>query len=255
MPKILTWVLSICLWSGGALATETLRAAYEDKSLPPYYTGTDGVDPDFPGVSVELLQEAAKAADIELQFVRMPWVRCLKSLELGEVDLTFNSSFKADRMKDGVYPMAGDKPDASRRLATISYALYRLKGSPVAFTGKTITGLGDGPVGASTGYSIVDDLKHMNIKTEEAADTLINFKKLASKRIPAVAAQDVQADVLLAKYPTVEKVMPLLVSKDYFVMASHQAFDGRRAVIERLWAKLAEVREARSAAIYAKYAR
>lgn len=256
MPRLLSWVLCAALWSSGAIAAETIRAAYEDKSLPPYYTGTtEMIDPVAPGVSVELVQEAAKAAGLEIQFVRMPWVRCLKSLQRGDVDVVFNSSFKEDRLESGVYPMAGNKPDSARRLATISYALYRLKGSPVAFTGTSVTGLGDGPVGASSGYSIVDDLKRMGVKTEEAADTMTNFKKLASKRIPAVAAQDVQADTLLTDFPSIEKTSPLLVSKDYFVMASHQFYNNRREVAERLWAKIAEVREQRSAAIYAKYTR
>jgi len=70
-----------------------------------------------------------------------------------------------------------------------------------------------------------------------------------------VAAQDVQGDALLADFPTIEKVTPLLASKDYFVMVSHQFYDSRREVAERLWAKIAEVREARAAAIYAKYVR
>lgn len=256
MLKLLTWIVSVCAWSSGVLAAETIRAAYEDKSLPPYYTGaTEEIDPVAPGVSVELMQEAAKAAGVEIKFVRMPWVRCLKSLQRGEVDVIFNSSFKEDRQDMGVYPMIGGKPDSSRRLATISYALYRLKGSAVAFTGTSITGLGDGPVGASTGYSIIEDLARLGVKTEEAADTMANFKKLASKRIPAVAAQDVQADPLLADFPSIEKVMPLMVSKDYFVMASHQFYAKRQDVAERLWAKIAEVREKRSAAIYAKYSR
>ena len=256
MLRVLCWIMAICAWSSGAFAAEVVRAAFEDKSLPPYYTGTsDVVDPVTPGVSVELLQEAAKAAGIEIKFVRMPWVRCLKSLQRGDVDVIFNSSFKEDRLEIGVYPMVGDKADSTRRIATISYALYRLKGSGVAFTGTSITGLGDGPVGASTGYSIIEDLGRLGVKTEEAADTMANFKKLASKRIPAVAAQDVQAAPLLGEFPTIEKVMPLLVSKDYFVMASHQFYNSRRDVAERLWAKIAEVRETRSAAIYAKYAR
>ena len=256
MLKLLTWIISIWAWSSGAFASEIIRAAYEDKSLPPYYTGaSEGVDPLAPGVSVELMQEAAKAAGVEIRFVRMPWVRCLKSLQRGDVDVIFNSSFKEDRLEIGVYPMAGNKPDSARRLATISYALYRLKGSAVTFTGSTVSGLGDGPVGASSGYSIIEDLARMGVKTEEAADTMANFKKLASKRIPAVAAQDVQADPLLADFPAIEKVMPPLVSKDYFAMASHQFYNSRRDVAERLWTKIAEIRETRGAAIYAKYAR
>jgi polar amino acid transport system substrate-binding protein len=256
MLKLLTWIVSICAWSSGALAAEVIRAAYEDKSLPPYYTGTSEIiDADAPGVSVELMREAAKAAGVEIQFVRMPWVRCLKSLQRGDVDVIFNASFKEDRLEAGVYPMIGNKPDPARRIATISYVLYRLKGTGVAFTGTSITGLGDGPVGASSGYSVIDDLKKMGVKTEEAADIALNFRKLALRRIPAVAALEVQGEALLPDYPSIEKVSPPLVSKDYFVMASHQVYDTRREVVERLWAKIGEVREKRAAAIYAKYTR
>lgn len=243
------------LWSASAQAADVLRAAYEDKAQPPYYLGDSAtVEADRPGVSVELLRMAAKEIGIEVEFVRMPWVRCLKSLQKGEIDATFNSSFKDDRLEFGVYPMAGGKPDASRRIATLTYALYRLKGSPVHWNGKAIEGL-DGPVGVQSGYSIVEDLGRMGVKTEEAQASLTNFKKLASKRIPAVAAQEVNGDAVLAtgEFPGVEKISPPLVTKDYFVMFSHQFYDSKKALAERLWAKLAEVREREVAKLYAKY--
>lgn len=255
MRTIWAGFLSICLWSSAAGAGEVIRAAYEDKSLPPYYMGdTTEVDPVNPGVSIELMREAAKAAGVEIEFIRMPWVRCQKSLQRGEVDAIFNASFKEDRLESGVYPMAGGKPDPVRRIATVSYALYKLKGSAVTWNGTAIGGL-DGPVGAPAGYSVTQDLARLGVKTEEAADTTTNFKKLASKRIPAVATLDVSGDALLAEFPSVEKLTPPLVAKDYFVMVSHQFYDSKRELAERLWTKLAEVREHRAAALYAKYAR
>ncbi|MBC7951011.1 MAG: transporter substrate-binding domain-containing protein [Rhodospirillaceae bacterium] len=245
------------LWTCGAQAAEVLRAAFEDKALPPYYMGdSTEVDADRPGVSIELLRAAAKEAGIEVEFVRMPWVRCQKSLQKGEVDAIFNASFKEDRLEFGVYPMAGAKPDPSRRIATVAYALYRLKDGPVSWDGKIIEGL-DGPVGAQSGYSIIEDLTRMGIKTEEAQASTTNFKKLASKRIPAVAALVVTGDALLAtgEFANVEKVTPPLVTKDYFVMFSHQFYDGKRALAESLWGKLAEVRERDGGKLYAKYSK
>lgn len=247
------WLLLACLWSSGA-AAEVIRAAYEDKSLPPYYMGGSSEIPTAPGVSIEIMRETAKAAGIEIEFVRMPWVRCLKSLQRGDIDVIFNASFKEDRLDSGVYPMVDGKPDPARRIATVAYALYRLKGAPVGWKGQAITGL-DGPVGVPAGYSVVQDLNRMGVKTEEAADTITNFKKLASRRIPAVATLDVSGDALLNEFPTIEKMMPPLVTKDYFVMVSHQLYDSKRALVDRLWTKLAEIRDQRGGAIYAKYAR
>jgi len=253
--RTLLALLFACLLPYGASAAEILRAAYEDKSEPPYYVGDSAeIDQAAPGISVELMRAAAKAAGVEIQFVRMPWVRCLKSLERGEVDAAFNSSFKPERQEFGVYPMADGKPDGSRRIATLTYSLYRVKGSAVTWDGSRLGGL-DGPVGIQAGYSIGEDLARMGVKTEDAADATTNFKKLVSKRIPAVAVHEVNGDTLLSSrnFPSVEKIEPPLVSKSYFVMFSHQFYDSKRALAETLWDKLAEARDRDGAALYAKY--
>jgi len=254
MRALLALILA-CLLPVSAFAAEVIRAAYEDKSEPPYYVGDSAeIDAEAPGISVELMRAAAKAAGVEIQFVRMPWVRCLKSLERGEVDAAFNSSFKPERLQFGVYPMAGDKPDPSRRITTLTYSLYRLKGGSVGWDGSHLVGL-DGPVGVQAGYSIVEDLARIGVKTEDAADATTNFTKLVSKRIPAVAVHEVNGDALLSSrnFPSVEKIEPPLVSKAYYVMFSHQFYDGKRALAETLWAKLAEARDRDGAALFAKY--
>jgi polar amino acid transport system substrate-binding protein len=246
---------ALVLAAPAANAADVLRAAYEDRALPPYYMNTSTeVDANAPGVSIELVREAAAELGMTVEFTRMPWVRCLKSLKQGEVDLVFNASFKADRLEDGVYPMAEGKPDAARRIATVSYALYRLKGSQVSWNGKTVTGL-EGPVGAPSGYSILEDLKSWGVPTEEAADATINFKKLASRRIQAIALLEVSGDSLIKDYPAVEKVAPPLAIKDYFAIFSHQFYDAKRDTAEKFWRKLAEVRDRKAPALYAKYAR
>lgn len=256
MRSLSVWLVGACLFSGSVSAAEVVRAAYEDKPLPPFYMGS-GADPDpvAPGVSVELLREAAAAAGIEIQFVRIPWARCLKSLKSGEIDAIFNASFKEERQEAGVYPMAAGKPDGSRRIANLSYVLYRLKDGPVTWDGKAVGGLDGSPVGIQAGYSVSEDVARLGLKPEESADTITIFKKLASRRIAVVAQLEASGDAALARgdFPAIEKMQPPLVTKDYFLMFSHQFYDSRRATAEKLWAKLAEVREHRAAAITAKY--
>lgn len=258
MRTLMAWLIGVCLLSSGARAADIVRAAYEDKPLPPFYMGSGpDSDPTAPGVSVELLREAAAAAGVEIQFERMPWARCLKSLQRGEVDAIFNASFKEERLEAGVYPMVGGKPDPSRRITTLAYMLYRLKGGPVTWDGKTIGGLGDSPVGAQAGYSVIEDLTRMGVKPEESADTVTNFKKLSSQRIRAVAQLEASGDAALAggDFPAIEKVRQPLVTKDYFLMFSHQYYGANKDAAERLWSKLAEIRDRRSPALFAKYAR
>lgn len=256
MRTLSVWLVGACLLSGSVSAAEVVRAAYEDKPLPPFYMGS-GAEPDpvAPGVSVELLREAAAAAGIEIQFVRIPWARCLKSLKSGEIDAIFNASFKEERQEVGIYPMVGGKPDPARRIANLSYVLYRLKDGPVTWDGKVVGGLDGSPVGIQAGYSVAEDVARLGLKPEESADTVTIFKKLASRRIAMVAQLEVSGDAALGRgdFPAIEKMQPPLVTKDYFLMFSHQFYDSRRATAEKLWAKLAEVRERRAAAITAKY--
>ena len=48
------------------------------------------------------------------------------------------ASLQARATELGNYPMAGDKPDANKRLLTDSYSLYRVKGTPVEWDGKVL---------------------------------------------------------------------------------------------------------------------
>ena len=246
---------AILLTAGSAGAAEVMRIAYEDRAQPPYYIG-DGapVDPVAPGASVDLVKMAAAQAGIEVQFLRMPWTRCLTSLQKGEVDAIFNSSYKEDRLVYGLYPLKGGKPDGARRTTTMSYILYRLKGSPVGWNGSSLTGL-NGAVGAPAGFSIVDDLTKMGVKVEGGPETGANFRKMIAGRLAAVAAQDVSGDALLAsgQFPQVERVEQPLATKDYFMQVSHQYYAAHHDLAERLWSAIGTLRDSKGAELRAKY--
>lgn len=232
-----------------------LRVAYEDKSQFPNYVG-DGPDvPDRPGVSVELVRLAAESLGHQVRLQRWPWSRCLLLLKEGKVDGIFNSSFKTERLENGVYPMKDGKPDAARRITTISYSLYRRIGTPVTWNGKGFDGL-TGTIGAPLGFSIVDDLTKLGVKVEPAPDTTLNLKKLQAGRLIGVAAQDITADQLLAGggFTDLEKVAPPIVQKDYFLMLSHQLVAADPVAAEQIWTRLGELRASETARLAAKYA-
>ncbi len=260
MPNILSRLLPFLLATtivSQAQAGESLRVAYEDKALPPYYIGDSvQVDPVSPGISVELVRMAGEALGIEVQLVRMPWTRCLNLLQKGEVDAIFNASFKEDRLDNGVYPTKAGKPDPARRIATVAYSLYAPSGSAVTWDGKALNGI-SGSVGTPAGYSIGDDLARIGVKVEEAPDTVANFRKLSSGRIAAVATLDTSGDALLAsgQYPRLIKIEPALSTKDYFLMISHQYYAAKRPLAERLWQTIADLREKKGADLRVKYAR
>jgi polar amino acid transport system substrate-binding protein len=239
-----------------AIAATKLVIAYEDKQQFPNYLGNSTeIESTRPGIHVELVRMTAAEIGIELELVRQPWKRALDNLKKGEVDGVFSGSFSKDRMELGVYPMAGDVPDESLRIGTTSYSLYKAKGSLVNWDGKAMSGL-TGSVSAPAGYSIVAELKKMNVPVEESPSTTQDLTLLKAGRVEAVAAQEITADQILkkAEFASIEKVSPPLVTKSYFLIFSHQLMARDPDLAKKFWTVLAKNRAAKADEMAAKYA-
>lgn len=252
----LALVALVALGSTSASAATKLVIAYEDKQQFPNYLGNSSeIPPVNPGMHVELVQMTAAEVGVELELVRVPWKRALDSLKKGEVDGIFSGSFSKARLEIGVYPMAGDQPDEERRIGTTSYSLYRSKGSAVNWDGEAFSGL-TGAVNAPAGYSIVADLKKMNVAVNESASTTQDMTLLNAGRIEAAAAQEVTADQILKKpeFAKIEKVSPPIVTKSYYLLFSHQLQQKDPELVEKFWNVLAKNRAATADDLAAKYA-
>ena len=244
------------------LAAVTFHAYYEDKAQPPYYLGaTEKVPTKNPGVAVEMVKMLEKKVPgIKVKFSRAPWKRCLKNLESGKADGIFSGSFKEKRKKFGRYPNKGGKVDPSRRLATHSYTLYKLKGSKVGWNGKKFSNLGNGKIGAPAGYSIVGDLKKKwGVKNvEESPSTVTDFKKLLKKRVAAVAAQTVTGDATMGSRKEFKKIVRIdkpLVTKPYYLLISHQFAGKHPKLAEKIWNAIRDIRKNEQKKIATKYAK
>ncbi len=142
--------------------------------------------------------------------------------------------------------MAGDKPDASKRLLTDSYSLYRLKGTPVEWDGKVLKV--SGSVGAQSGFSVVDQLKTMGAKVDDGSRSADdNLKKLLVGRFVALALQTEEGDTSIetnAEYKgKIEKIKPVLVEKPYFLIFSKAFTTKNPAHVQEVWDAIGKVRE------------
>lgn len=232
----------------------TLTFAYENKSQPPYYLGdTNQQDRIKPGVAVEMLQILSQRIEgLEVKFVRMPWKRALYSLKTNRVDGIFNASYKKERLVFGWYPTQNFKHDGpidtSRRITTISYSLYQHKESNIEWKGDWQDLKGQ-LVGAPLGYSIVGDLQKQGIQVEESDSTQSNLRMLTTKRLKVVALQTVTGDSALnekankVNYALIEKLLPPLVSKPYYLMLSSRLVSDHPLLAQRIWNEIEGIRE------------
>ncbi len=223
-----------------------VKFAYQYSSNYPFQTGEGTIDWKKPGIAVELLMLAGKKLDIDIEFTRVPWKRGLHELKEGQTDGLFNASFKTKRLEYGAYPMKGGVADQNRKSYSNSYVLYKIKGSPVQWDGKTFKNLNT-PIVTTRGFSIVDDLIKMGIKVREANSTLLNFKMLANGRVDGVAALELAGDFILDKnkeqFSNIEKALPPIKTKPYYLMLSHQFIKKNPKLAEEIWNTVAVVRE------------
>ncbi len=215
--KILFMILSVVLvlsFSGPSFATDIIFACESKQDFPTIMGTGKKLLSKNPGMAVEAVEIVCKKIDTTFKIKRMPWKRCLKSLEAGKVDSVFTASFKEKRLKFGKYPEKDGAVDPSRRFSDLSYALYRLKGSPVSFDGKTFFNI-KGKIGAPAGYSIVDDLRKKGLKVAEGKSTEQDFKKLLLGWVDGVAALMMSGDYYLLVNnefgEKIEKVSPPIV--------------------------------------------
>ncbi len=256
---VLTVVFSTPAFAGSVV----LRALYEDKEQPPYYLAAGETIPDKPGIAVEMVSMLEEyVPGLVVEFSRAPWTRCLATLESGEADAIFNSSYNEGRLKAGRYPTLdgtpNGKPDTEKRITTIAYHLYKTAGSDIAWNGKEIAGLGSSKVGAILGYSIIGDLKKLNVSVNEvAAGTPAILKMLVAGRFPAAALQDVTADALIASTPEyAEKLVKderPIVSKPYYLMLSHQFVARYPETAKQIWDAIEKIRNEKFSSLAQKY--
>lgn len=231
-------------------SSEKIVLAYADHESYPYQMGESSEVLNPPGLAVEIILKAAKDIGVEIELVRYPGKRVLKYIEVGEVDGGFIFSYNKERAKYGAYPMLNDKLAKEKRVASLSYYLYKLKKSSVQWDGKEIKvgeeeGVKSGFVGVRPGFSIMSYLEELNLKVIEKKKLSDLFNLLEKERVIAVASQGVVADNLLKvnNVTGVKRVEPPLKTKDYFLIFNKNYKNKNEFIVEKLWNQIEIVRD------------
>ena len=196
-----------------------------------------------PGVAFETLQLVEKRIGIPIKFKRFPYKRCLLSMQSGKVDAVMTGSYKAEREQQGVYPRKNNRIDISRRVYNSSYYLYILKDSKVQWNGSAFENL-NGPIGVELGFSIIDSLKKWGADVITFTGPEACFKFLAHfDRLSGVAAHDSTGGRFLYQYKNLKRLPTPLETKAYYLLFSHQFYNAYPELSEKIWDKIAELRE------------
>ncbi len=254
---LLGWLLGVVAF--GALAgPDGIRVGFIDKANSPFVLDPENLDTAQPGITLELLRRVQQRTGVSLDFTPMPWARCLRMLEDGELDAVFHASFDPARQKFGVYPLGDGAADPKRRLITQTYYIYKLKDSPLSWDGIRFSGL-DAPLGVVIDFSIKKNLLRLGLEVEEAPDTLTNLRKLKAGRIAAIVNYASQTDSVLARHSAefadVVKLEPPFKEKIKYLIFSHAFYRENTELAQRIWDELAQIHDSGEyAGIEAAYA-
>jgi polar amino acid transport system substrate-binding protein len=235
-------------------AAVLVRLGYADVESYPYQVGNGDTMAKPPGISIEVIRQAADDLGIGLVFQRFPAKRLPVEMKAGRIDGAFIFSYSDERRGFARYPMRDGHVDAARRVARLGYYLYRLRGDTPDWNGEWFSGL-KGAVGANAGFAIVNDLKRFGLTVDEAKSVEQNFTKLKMHRVAAVVAQDLTADAWLAQagLSDIEKVAMPIEEADYFLVFN-PAFAGSNAgLVERFWNRIGEIRDRKTRQVLPTY--
>lgn len=231
-------------------ASEEIIFAYENKEVFPYFMGdTNEVLSQMPGTSVEVLQKVAKDLDLNIKFVRYPWKRCLSLLKKGKVHAVFDASFNLERSEFASYPTldGSSKLNSQQRIARLSYVFYKNIENSFSWDGKKTTLLKDKKIGAVLGYSIVSDLKKLNLPVKEFKTGEKALSVLQLNQISAYADLKPKIDYLLLnkkkEFNKIEQVGPPLKVKDYYLIFSKVFHTKNQKLASEIWSKIEELRK------------
>jgi len=243
MPKFITLLGILLLASLSPLAqAERLRIVSDDWA--PYIYQEDG---QAKGLHFEVASEVFKRLNIDVDWVFMPWKRCLAMVEEGQVDGILGLFRRPAREAFILYP---DEP-----LSQVRFVLFQARARPHQVN--TLQDLEGLTVGTSPGYNYSPEFNTASYFRREPGPThAANLGKLALGRVDLVVT-DLQAGRYLLRRLNLEQQiepLPLVIGNEpqYLGLARKQ---GREGLAQAFADTLRQFkREPAYAAIMARYA-
>ncbi|EPS5698496.1 substrate-binding periplasmic protein [Vibrio vulnificus] len=232
-------------FSPQASPVTTITLAYGDVESFPFQMGNGNLVAEPPGISVDVIEQAARLLNIKINYVRVPGKRVLSQIKANQVNGGFIFSYSQERAQYARYPMKDQQADHNLRIATLDYYFYKLKEQPFTWDGLQLSSIGDVPVGAHTGFSITKRLKESNVNILEIGSTEKLFEMLGKRRLSAIAIQSNIASSYINEHQlsNVERVSPPISTKDYYLIFSHEFAEENPQLVQNIWEMIGLIRD------------
>ncbi len=231
----------VCLFFCASASATTVIFCYEDKSVPPFYTGTgSGVPVNAPGGTIDMLRQADAALNnISFRFVRQPWKRCLDDLKRGKVDALIASyTHKRDRLY--TYPKKNDKLDSRLHVGSHATCLVTREDFP-----NNPFDTRNEPIATAIprGHSVLNEVKALNASIVYTNSTEQSLFLLDQRRVDAsvVLCNLTGNHQAIFKKQGLKLHYPPLRVKTGYLIFNNEYYGNNRKTCHQVWHYLSQL--------------
>lgn len=237
---LLGTVLSVLVST--SVASEPLKICTDINFWYPFTYVKDGKPV---GLQLDIISSAADKAGVSIEYIALPWKRCLKEAESGSYDGIAVASYKGVRAEFMHYPAdAASSKRSVQRVMQVEYVVVTPTSNRYEYNGDVATL--PTPVRVPRGYSIADDLKKKGVDVDSGAPgDENNIKKMLRAGKGSLVTLPKIVEVLGAR-PGFKGKMKVsakpLKSKSYYLTFSKKG-KATAETRQKLWNEIAVVRE------------
>jgi polar amino acid transport system substrate-binding protein len=188
-----------------------------------------------------MLYEITEPLNIEIDWERAPFARCLLYLQSNKVDVVNVASYKPEREAYGVFPTNNGKIDVRRRFKYDTYYAFVKAESKARYNGSAISNLGPLPVAVEIKAAIIPSLEQMGLQIMQQPEAKFSFGMLELDRVSAVVTN--QYNGLKYADMNIRRLEPALSERAYYLLFSKVYYKDNTDLVERIWYMSGQLQE------------
>lgn len=262
--SVTLYVLSSLFFASFASASsvqQEITICYEDQKYLPYVQPVPVEQRGKPpilgrlGVIPDLVITATQTLGLQVNFVNLPWKRCIREIENSAVDAIFAAIWLPERDRWGRFPKVSGELDETLYLLKLKYQVYVNSSSALSWDGQQFSGVKNG-VSAPLGYVANKRLEQLGVLPKKSFLPREGLNLVALNRLDGYVVDEAIGNHIIAESKLASNVRALeksFMKADLYMPVSHRWYEQNPELTKKLWVALKQVREAQIQKILQEY--